>query len=388
MKNNVLFEDQIPLMKPWIGKEEYESLQEVLFSGWVSQGPKVQEFESELAKYVGAKFGVATNSCTSAMHLALRIGGVKEGDEVLVTDSTCMANANAIMMAGAKPVFVDIEEKTFNVDPTLFEEKITPRTRAIMGVDQVGLSMNLDAVNSIAKKYNLFLLDDAATALGGKFNGKYLGGHGIPTTYSFHPRKTITTGEGGMLMTNDESFANKARILRSAGASVSDLERHKLKGTVVQSYPEAGYNYRMTDIQAAIGLVQLKKIDRILAERKRQAEYFYKELREIEDFQLPYVPDYAEHAFSSFLILLKDESKLTTKQIVQFMSEKNISCRFGIQPLHREPAFEMDQLTDDMFPVSCKIAERSFFIPIFPNLSDSQLEYIVTSLKEAVKKFR
>lgn len=386
MKANKLFENQIPLMKPWLGLEEWEVLKDVILSGWVSQGPKVQEFEDAVASFIGVKYAVATNSCTSAIHLALRIHGVREGDRVIIPDSTCMADANAIIMAGAIPVFVDIEEKTYNIDPKKVEDAITEKAKAILIVDQIGLPADIDKFIRIARKHKLVLIDDAATALGAKYGNKYLGSHRITATFSFHPRKMITTGEGGMLVTDDMQLAESARALRSAGASVSDLERHKAKGTILQKYYTNGYNYRMTDIQAAIGIVQMRKLPEILIQRKRQAEYYNKAFSAIEEVEVPFVPPYATHAYSSYLLKLRRHVKLTPRDIINRMADKNISCRFGIQPLHREPYFSNRRLSDSDFSVSCDIADRTFFIPIFPGLTEENLKYIVNSLKEVLSK--
>jgi len=379
--NDGLF-NHIPLMKPWLGLEEWEVLKDIILSGWVSQGPKVQEFEEKVASFLGVKYGVGTNACTSAIHLALRLHGVKEGDEVILPDLTCMANANAVMMAGAIPVFADIDERTFNLDPEKTERMITKKTRAILVVDQIGLPADLDAFIYLSRKYGLSLIDDAATALGAQYKGKYLGAQGITATFSFHPRKMITTGEGGMLVTDDGNIAEQARILRATGASVSDLERHKAKGVILQKYYVNGYNYRLTDIQAAIGIVQMKKLPEILRQRKEQGEYYTEELKGLEYLETPFVPEYATHAFSSYMIKIKKGFKITPKDVIFKMAEKNISCRFGIQPLHREPYFENRGFLDRDYPVSCDVAERSFFIPIFPGLLKEQTDYIIRNLRE------
>jgi len=382
-----LFNNQIPLMKPWLTEEEWSSLKDVILSGWISQGPKVQEFENSVAQFIGVKHAVAVNACTSAIHLGLRIQGVNYGDDVIVANTTCMANVNAIKMAGANPVFVDIDGDTYNINPDLIERAITPKTKAILNIDQIGLANDLDAISAIAKKNNLVVVDDAATAFGGKYKGKYLGSHGLVTTFSFHPRKMITTGEGGMLLTDDAHIADQARILRATGASVSDLDRHKAKGIIVQKYYDSGYNYRMTDIQAAIGLVQMKKVDQIIDERAKQAQFFNDALAEIEELSAPFVPSYATHAYSSYLIRINDKSKITPEFIVKGMAEKNISCRFGIMPLHNEPYFANDNWHDSMFPVSCKVAQKTFFVPIFPGLSHENLHQIVESLKQVIFEF-
>ncbi len=375
-------------MKPWLTEEEWYAVKEVILSGWVSQGPKVQEFENEVAGFIGARHAVAVNACTSAIHLGLRIQGVESGDDVILADTTCMANVNAIKMAGANPVFVDIDEETYNIDPRLIEAAITPRTKAILNIDQIGLPNDLDAIYAVAKKHNLSVVDDAATAMGSKYKGNYLGSRGQVTTFSFHPRKMITTGEGGMLLTDDAQIAEKARCLRATGASVSDLDRHKAKGIILQKYYESGYNYRMTDIQAAIGIIQLKKIGQMLEMRAEQARYFNAALAGIDELAAPVVPEYATHAYSSYMIKIRDNTSITPEYIINKMAEKNISCRFGIQPLHQEPFFDNDNWRDEMFPVSCRVAKKSFFIPIFPGLSEDNLKFIVENLKQLIADYK
>jgi dTDP-4-amino-4,6-dideoxygalactose transaminase len=381
-----LFKKQIPLMKPWLGNEEWEALKDIILSGWISQGPKVEEFEEAIATFVGSKYAIATNACTSALFLALVTQGIKEGDEVILPDFTCMANANAIIMSSAIPVFAEIDYKTYNIDPFKVEDYITEKTKAIMVVDQIGLPADMDKFIAISKKYNLVLIDDAATALGAKYKNKYLGGYGINTAFSFHPRKIITTGEGGMLLTDNSEIATTTRMLRSTGASVSDIERHKAKGTILQQYFTNGYNFRMTDVQAAIGIIQMKKLPEILKQRKEQANYYSEALATIDQIETPFVPEYADHAFSSYLLKIRKGNKLTPKDIITKMAEKNISCRFGIQPLHREPYFKNRKNSDHEYPIACNVADNSFFIPIFPGLPYDKIDYIINCLKDIFTK--
>lgn len=375
-----LFDNQVPLMKPWIEEDEWHALKEVLLSGWVSQGPKVQEFENSICNFVGAKYGVAMNACTSAMHIALKIAGTNYGDDVIVPNTTCMANVNAIKMAGANPIFVDIDRRTFNLNPELIIDSITPKTKAVMNIDQIGLPNDLDRLNEICQTKGIALLDDAATALGAKYKGTYLGGHGYMTTFSFHPRKMITTGEGGMLMTSDASIAENARILRATGASVSDLDRHKAKGLILQKYYESGYNYRLTDIQAAIGIVQMKKLRSMIEERTNQAEIYNNAFAQIDSLIIPFVPEYATPAWSSYCLTISPQSKLSVEEIISKMSGMNISVRYGIQPLHWEPYFEGLKLDDSQFPESVFVAKHTFFIPIFPGMTLDQQQYVIDSL--------
>lgn len=303
-----VFDGHIPLTRPYLGEEEIEAVADVMRSGWISQGPVVAQFEAEVAGRVGARFGVATNAATSALQLALRVADVESGDEVICPSFTCMATANAILLAGAVPRFADINPRTFNLDCADVAERVTPRTRALILVHQIGLPADIHPFVDFCQERGILLIEDAATAMGATYCGHPLGGHGNPTVFSFHPRKSLTTGEGGMLMLDREDWANRARMLRSAGASISDLERHHARGRLVQRYEEAGFNYRLTDIQAAIGCVQLRRLSWFLTERTRQAARYDEGLARVAEIEVPFVPPGSTHAFTSYCIRIRREA--------------------------------------------------------------------------------
>ncbi|TME41110.1 MAG: DegT/DnrJ/EryC1/StrS family aminotransferase, partial [Chloroflexi bacterium] len=261
----------VPITKPALGEAEARAPFDSIKSGWVTQGPKVAEFEKAVAAYVGAKHGVATTSCTTGLHLALATAGIGPGDEVIVPSFTFIASANAILYTGATAVFCEIDPRTFNVDPNDVEKRMTKKTKAIMPIDQIGLGCDIDAINAIAKKHGLDVVEDAAPAIGEDYKGRKVGSNAHQTVFSFHPRKVITTGEGGMITTDDDALADRARKLRAHGMSVSDLERHKADRVIIEEYNELGFNYRMTDIQASIGLVQLSRLDELLRIRREKA---------------------------------------------------------------------------------------------------------------------
>src|SRR6267378_515956 len=289
----------IPITKPSLTEEEARAPFESIKSGWVRQGPRVAEFEKAVASYVGASYGVATTSCTTGLHLALASIGVGPGDEVIVPSFTFIASANAILYTGATVVFCEVDPRTYNADPADIEKRITKRTKAIMPVDQIGLACDIGAINEIAKRHGVDVIEDAAPAIGGTYRGRRVGSNAHQTVFSFHPRKVITTGEGGMILTDDDALADRARKLRAHGMSVSDLERHGSDRVIIEEYDELGFNYRMTDIQASIGLVQLRRLDELLRVRRAKAARYNTDLAEVKGIEVPFVPAYASHTYQS-----------------------------------------------------------------------------------------
>jgi perosamine synthetase len=372
---------EIPLSRPEFDADEARAVADVLASGWVSQGPKVAEFERAFAARVGAAHGVATTSCTTALHLALRIAGIGAGDEVIVPSYSFVATANAVLYAGATPVFADIEADTWNLDPEDACRRITPRTKAIMPVHQVGLAADLDRFASLAAR-GIIIIEDAACAIGATYRGRPIGSHGHISCFSFHPRKTICVGEGGMIMTDHPALADHARQLRSHGASVSDHARHHAKGLVYEEYRELGYNYRMTDLQAAIGLAQLPKLDRFLQRRRAIAARYDAAFGTLPQLQLPARPAYAEHAFQSYAVMLTDACGLDRDAAMRALTELGISCRRGIPPIHLEPLYLNPAA--GALPITEKVAARSIFIPIFAGLADADQTRVIDAVTAVV----
>src|SRR5438067_7516982 len=306
----------VPMTKPALGEEEARAPFDSIRTGWVTQGPKVAEFEKAVASYVGAKHGVATTSCTTGLHLALAAAGIGAGDEVIVPSFTFIASPNAVLYTGATAVFCEIDPRTFNIDPNDVERRITKRTKAIMPIDQIGLACDIDAINAIAKQHGLDVVEDAAPAIGEEYKGRKVGSNAHQTVFSFHPRKVITTGEGGMITTDDDAVADRARKLRAHGMSVSDLERHKADRVIIEEYNELGFNYRMTDIQASIGLVQIARLDELLRIRRKKAERYDEELSEIKGIEVPYVPSYAAHTYQSYCLRLTKDCRLDREDLM------------------------------------------------------------------------
>jgi len=375
----------IPITKPLTGDEEVHMAAEVIRSGWLTQGPKTAEFEKAVAEHLGAKHVVAVSSCTTALHLAVLLAGLQPGDEVIVPSYTFVATANALLYAGVRPIFGEIDERTYNLDPNKLSSLLTPRTKAILAVDQFGLPADLDVIQEFCKAHHLAFIEDAACAFGARYKDRRIGAQGNLITFSFHPRKSITTGEGGAFVTDDAALAERARLLRSHGASVTDAERHKAKGVIFEAYTELGYNYRLSDVQAAIGLAQLKRADYILGRRQELARRYDLKLKALGWIDPPSVPSWAVHPYQTYAALLHANAPVERNTLIGRLAEKGISSRRGIPPIHLEPYMAGRLAQKVNLPVSEDVSKRTLILPLYPQMTDAEQDQVIEGLQSSSK---
>ena len=375
----------IPIAKPWMDEREAEAARRAILSGWVTQGPEVAAFEREFADFVGAKHACAVSSCTTALHLALLAVGVQPGDEVITASHSFIATANSIRYCGGKPVFVDVQPETFNIDPVLIEDIITERSRAILCVHQMGMPCDLQAIIDIAHRHSLAVVEDAACAIGSEilWNGKWekIGRpHGDIACFSFHPRKVITTGDGGMITTSNPEWDRQCRLRRHHGMSIPDRVRHGAKEVIFESYPVLAYNYRMTDIQAAVGREQLKRLPEIIERRRFLAERYRELLPDIPGIGLPEEPHWARSNWQSYCVRLPEWCD--QRQVMQKMLDAGIATRRGIMCAHREESYA--SLPRPLFLIeSEKAQDHTILLPLYHQMTEEDLNYVVEVLKEA-----
>ena len=377
----------IPISKPYFNKNEEKALSDVIKSGWVMQGPMVSEFEEKFAQYVGTKYAVAVSSGTAALHLSLLALGIGEGDEVIIPSFSFIATANAVAHCGASPVFIDIDQRTYNISPEKIEEylagvskKKNKKVKAIMPVHQLGMPADMDYIIAIAKKHSLHIIEDAACALGSEYKGRKAGNIGDVGCFSFHPRKIITTGEGGMITTNDKRIAEKVRLLRNHGMTISPHERNKKVTIKKEEYPLVGYNYRMTDLQGAIGLVQMEKLEYILNKRRAIARRYNSLLEKIEWLERPYVPEYANPNYQSYIVRVKEGGFKIRNHIISKLIGSGISCKAGVQAIHMEKCYREKYKGDRLINT-----ERAFYstmlLPLYSELKEHEQDKVVRNLR-------
>lgn len=403
--------DKIPVTIPYFDEKEAENVKNVLTSGWVAQGPMVAKFEEAIAKHEHVKNGIATTSCTTALHLAMAASGMTEGMDAIVPAFTFVATANAVVQTGAVPVFVDICQKTFNIDVEklrrlieadyedrdggLYNKKNGNRLWGIVPVHEFGLCCDIREINQIAEKYHLKVIEDAACALGAKIGDTHQGGFGNTSCISFHPRKSITTGEGGMVLTDDAALAKRMKELRTHGSTVSADARHAGKGFLLPEHNEAGYNYRMTDIQAAIGMAQVEKLDYIIAEKRKRADIYNRLIAEqLPEFITPYVPEGYFHTYQSYVCMLDIEKLGITSVaaggeyrnlLLQKLEDIGIATRQGTHAVHMLGYYKnrFGYVSED-YPNAYACDHLSITLPLYVQMSDADQERVVRTIRETM----
>jgi len=380
----------LPYALPLIEEDDIAEVVDTLKSGWLAKGPKTMEFEKQFAEYVGAKYAVALNSCTAALHLSLVSAGIGEGDEVLTTPMTFASSANVVIHSGAKPVFVDIDSVTMNIDPKKIREKITSRTKAIIPVHIAGHPCEMDEIMVIAREHNLFVLEDAAHAVYTQYKGKTIGSIGDATAFSFYATKNLVTGEGGMVTTNNEDLYNKIRVMSSHGMSRNAWNRYAEVGSWYYEILSPGYKDNMSDIMAGLGLSQLAKLERMQGIREVIADYYQAEFGKLPEIEVPVELDYARHAWHLYIIKLNlDKLSIDRGEFIEKLKEENIGTSVHFIPLHMHPYYrDTYGYKSGDFPVAEGVFERIISLPLYPKMSMQDASDVVDAVKRVIERFQ
>ncbi|MCX6353627.1 MAG: DegT/DnrJ/EryC1/StrS family aminotransferase [Candidatus Aureabacteria bacterium] len=379
----------LPFSRPSLGNEEIEEVVHSMKSGWITTGPKCHQFEEDLRKYVGASHAIALTSATAGLHLSLLAAGIGHGDEVITTSMTFAATANVITLVGARPVFVDIGGD-LNINPELIETAITTRTKAIMPVHFAGYPCDMDRIMAIARRRNLVVIEDAAHAIGTEYNGRRIGSIGDMTIFSFHPIKNITTGEGGMLVTDNPSFAEKTRLLKFHGIQKDAWKRYGAKEIPQYEILFPGFKYNLTDLQAALGIHQMKKLDDFIEQRTRYARIYQESLRDVKEIMLPEAPAHkgTRHAWHLFVVLADiDRLAIDRDRFMGEMLEANIGIGLHFPAIHLQPYYQKTfGYARGMFPRTEFVSDRIFSLPLYPGMSEGDVRDAASAVREIVAR--
>jgi dTDP-4-amino-4,6-dideoxygalactose transaminase len=374
--------NRINVMLPYLGEEEIAAVTEVIESGWVAQGPRVAAFEAAFAKSQQAEFAVATSSCTTALHLALIVAGVGQGDDVVLPSFSFIATANAPTYIGARPVFADVDSDTGNLTAESILDVLTPATTAVIVVDQGGVPIDLKSIRAVCDPRGITVIEDAACAAGSTYQERPVGATAEITAWSFHPRKIITTGEGGMITTMRHDWADRAHRLREHAMSVSAADRHGKVLAAAESYTEVGYNYRMTDLQAAIGLVQLSKLPEVVHRRRQLAEAYTKQIDDISDLRAVTDPPWGRSNFQSFWVEVEPNFPISREELLTRLAGADISARRGIMAAHRQPPYS-SAVQAGQLPVTERLTDNTIILPLFHQMSESEQARVIDVLQSA-----
>lgn len=379
----------VPFYVPWITDEDRKAVLEALKSRWLTGGPQVTEFENMFANHVEVKHALAVNSCTSALHLAMRALDIKQGDEVIVPVLTFAATANASIFCGAKPVFADIDEETFNLSPEDIPNRITSKTRAIIPVHYGGQPCDMKEIHEIAQDHRLFVVEDCAHSLGAEYRGKKTGNLGIIGCFSFYPTKIITTLEGGMITTNDQNLFKKTRLLREHGMSKTALDRES-SGTWYYDVVDLGYNYRLPEAQAALGISQMKRIKEGIKRRIEAAQYYSKKLESVcKGITSPYEAPDRSHIFHLYVVRVKkDEAGISRNELFRDLTENGIGVSVHYTPLHLMSFYKKFLNSRSKFPVAERVCEEILSLPLYPTMTRKEIDFVVAKTEEAICKHK